>query len=141
MLLGMIQEKLMVNPLKVATALISKGRNCFSAGLYLPTSDIDLVVMDSRAADIKIALYAVSRKLHELGMARGTQVGLPAAVQLLTPRDSCRRSVVHAQCFACDLASPPGFLLSCCYLTSNNSCLGSVAGWLIVGLSHQATLT
>lgn len=35
--------------------------------------------MDSRAADVKIALYAVSRKLHELGMARGTQVGLPAA--------------------------------------------------------------
>ncbi|KAL3157918.1 hypothetical protein ABBQ32_012323 [Trebouxia sp. C0010 RCD-2024] len=55
----------------------------YVTGLYLPTSDIDLVVMDSRAADVKIALYAVSRKLHELGMARGTQVVAKAKVPII----------------------------------------------------------
>lgn len=53
--------------------------------MYLPTSDIDLVVMDSRTADVKTALYAVSRKLNERKIARDVQVGpqadcLPSAL-------------------------------------------------------------
>ena len=48
----------------------------FAAGLYLPTSDIDLVVMDSKSADVRTALYAVSRKLSERKIARDVQVGL-----------------------------------------------------------------
>lgn len=46
-----------------------------AAGLYLPTSDIDLVVMDSKSADVRTALYAVSRKLSERQIARDVQVG------------------------------------------------------------------
>ena len=44
------------------------------AGLYLPTSDIDLVVMDSGADDIKIALRALSNKLSNTGIAIKIQV-------------------------------------------------------------------
>lgn len=44
------------------------------AGLYLPTSDIDLVVMDSGADDIKIALRALSNKLSTTGIAIKIQV-------------------------------------------------------------------
>ena len=44
------------------------------AGLYLPTSDIDLVVMDSGADDVKIALRALSNKLSNTGIAIKIQV-------------------------------------------------------------------
>ena len=57
----------------------SNRQQCFAAGLYLPTSDIDLVVMDSNSADVRTALYAVSRKLTERKIARDVQVGLQAA--------------------------------------------------------------
>ncbi|MCJ1305231.1 hypothetical protein MMC08_008045 [Hypocenomyce scalaris] len=46
----------------------------FVTGLYLPTSDIDLVVMDSGADDIKIALRALSNKLSNTGIAIKIQV-------------------------------------------------------------------
>lgn len=46
-----------------------------TVGLYLPTSDIDLVVMDSGADDVKIALKALSHKLGNTGIAIKIQVG------------------------------------------------------------------
>lgn len=46
-----------------------------TAGLYLPTSDIDLVVMDSGADDVKIALKALGNKLGNTGIATKIQVG------------------------------------------------------------------
>ena len=46
-----------------------------TAGLYLPTSDIDLVVMDSGAVDVKIALKALGNKLGNTGIATKIQVG------------------------------------------------------------------
>ena len=44
------------------------------AGLYLPTSDIDLVVMDSKCGDVPIALKALASSLLRRSMAKGIQV-------------------------------------------------------------------
>jgi len=57
---------------------VHDGRNladACTAGLYLPTSDIDLVVMDSGADDVKIALKALGNKLGNTGIATKIQVG------------------------------------------------------------------
>ena len=45
-----------------------------AAGLYLPTSDIDLVVMDSKCGDVPIALKALASSLLRRSMAKGIQV-------------------------------------------------------------------
>lgn len=45
------------------------------SGLYLPTSDIDLVVMDSKCGDVPIALKALASSLLRRSMAKGIQVG------------------------------------------------------------------
>lgn len=55
--------------------LTSNLTDACSAGLYLPTSDIDLVVMDSGADDVKIALKALGNKLGNTGIATKIQVG------------------------------------------------------------------
>ena len=44
------------------------------AGLYLPTSDIDLVVMDSKCGDVPLALKALASSLLRRSMAKGIQV-------------------------------------------------------------------
>ena len=44
------------------------------AGLYLPTSDIDLVVLNSGAGDVVTALRALSSKLSRAGLAKNIQV-------------------------------------------------------------------
>lgn len=66
---------------------VCKGQLCCAAGLYLPTSDIDLVVMDSKSADVRTALYAVSRKLSERQIARDVQVGSSTARLLVIRHD------------------------------------------------------
>ncbi|KAL0037432.1 hypothetical protein WJX79_008048 [Trebouxia sp. C0005] len=55
----------------------------FVTGLYLPTSDIDLVVMDSGADDVKIALKALSHKLGNTGIAIKIQVVANAKVPII----------------------------------------------------------
>lgn len=55
----------------------------FVTGLYLPTSDIDLVVMDSGAHDVKIALKALSNKLGNTGIATKIQVVANAKVPII----------------------------------------------------------
>ena len=45
---------------------------CF-AGLYLPTSDLDVVVLDSNEADLRAALKAVATGLLRKDLARNVQ--------------------------------------------------------------------
>lgn len=54
------------------------------AGLYLPTSDIDLVVMDSKCGDVPIALKALASSLLRRSMAKGIQVMACVPLSYLT---------------------------------------------------------
>jgi hypothetical protein len=53
-----------------------------SAGLYLPTSDMDLVVVHSGCTDIPRALRGIGNTLVAKGMAKGIQVSPLAFWQL-----------------------------------------------------------
>lgn len=46
------------------------------AGLYLPSSDMDIVVMDSQCGDIRSALKAVANSLVRKNMAKNIQVSI-----------------------------------------------------------------
>ncbi|CAG9460115.1 unnamed protein product [Pedinophyceae sp. YPF-701] len=46
----------------------------FAAGLFLPTSDIDLVVLESGCGNVQSALQALANLLSRQGLARATQV-------------------------------------------------------------------
>lgn len=48
----------------------------FATGLYLPTSDMDLVVTDSECADVRQGLRALAQALARKGMAKNVQVRL-----------------------------------------------------------------
>ena len=50
-------------------------KNALVAGLYLPTSDMDLVVIKSHCTDIPRALRAIGNILVENQMAKNIQVG------------------------------------------------------------------
>lgn len=50
---------------------------CPCAGLYLPTSDVDLVVLDSGCSDIVRGLRAIGNKLVDGAMAKNIQVSCP----------------------------------------------------------------
>ncbi len=60
------------------------------AGLYLPTSDLDVVVLGSREADVRAALKAVATGLLRKDLARNVQ----ASVQ--SSRSHLCESVMHA---------------------------------------------
>ena len=54
------------------------------AGLYLPTSDLDVVVLDSREADLRAALRAVATGLLRKDLARNVQAR-NRTLHVLTP--------------------------------------------------------
>ena len=70
------------------------GKAAGDAGLYLPTSDIDLVVMDSGAPDVKMALRALSRKLSESAIATNIQVSQCCAHFPILTTSCCNQSGV-----------------------------------------------
>ena len=47
-----------------------------SAGLYLPTSDVDLVILNSGCTDIVSGLRALAQSLVRKSLATGIQVSL-----------------------------------------------------------------
>lgn len=62
------------------------------AGLYLPSSDMDVVVMDSRCGDILPALKAVANCLARRDLAKNIQVGrLPSLLLCTWPVKHCSR--------------------------------------------------
>ena len=65
-------------------ALIMSPTLHLLAGLYLPTSDIDLVVMDSKCGDVPIALKALASSLLRRSMAKGIQVTACVPLSYLT---------------------------------------------------------
>lgn len=50
----------------------------FATGLYLPTSDVDAVIMHSGCADIPSGLKALATSLARKGLAKNMQVRGPA---------------------------------------------------------------
>ena len=48
----------------------------FATGLYLPTSDMDLVVTDSDCSDVRSGLRALAAALSRKSMAKNIQVGV-----------------------------------------------------------------
>lgn len=50
----------------------------FATGLYLPTSDMDLVVTDSGCGDVRQGLRALAQALARKGMAKNMQVRRPS---------------------------------------------------------------
>lgn len=55
----------------------------FKAGLYLPTSDIDVVILDSKVKNPQTGLYALSRALSQKGIAKKMQVISKARVPIV----------------------------------------------------------
>lgn len=55
----------------------------FAAGLYLPTSDIDAVILDSGCDDIPSGLKALAKSLLRKGMAKNLQVISKARVPII----------------------------------------------------------
>ena len=55
----------------------------FATGLYLPTSDIDAVILDSKCDDIKKGLKALARSLSVKGISVDLQVILKARVPII----------------------------------------------------------
>ena len=49
-------------------------QDVLSAGLYLPTSDVDLVILDSGCTDIVSGLRALAQCLVRRSLATGIQV-------------------------------------------------------------------
>ncbi|KAL0925699.1 hypothetical protein M5K25_004065 [Dendrobium thyrsiflorum] len=55
----------------------------FRTGLYLPTSDIDVVILDSRVKTPQTGLYALARALSQKGIAKKMQVISKARVPIV----------------------------------------------------------
>ncbi|ONK79222.1 uncharacterized protein A4U43_C01F4170 [Asparagus officinalis] len=55
----------------------------FRTGLYLPTSDIDVVILDSKVKTPQIGLYALARALSQRNIAKKTQVIAKARVPII----------------------------------------------------------
>ncbi|XP_071907412.1 uncharacterized protein [Coffea arabica] len=55
----------------------------FKTGLYLPTSDIDVVILDSKISRPQIGLQALSRALSQRGIAKKIQVIAKARVPII----------------------------------------------------------
>ncbi|OVA14928.1 PAP/25A-associated [Macleaya cordata] len=55
----------------------------FKTGLYLPTSDIDVVILDSKVRTPQIGLQALSRALSQRGIAKKIQVIAKARVPII----------------------------------------------------------
>ncbi|XP_020704686.1 terminal nucleotidyltransferase 4A isoform X1 [Dendrobium catenatum] len=55
----------------------------FRTGLYLPTSDIDVVILDSKVKTPQTGLYALSRALSQKGIAKQMQVISKARVPIV----------------------------------------------------------
>ncbi|GMJ10189.1 TRF4/5-Like [Hibiscus trionum] len=55
----------------------------FRTGLYLPTSDIDLVILESGITNPQTGLYALSRALSQRGIAKKMQVIAKARVPIV----------------------------------------------------------
>ncbi|KAK9085266.1 hypothetical protein Sjap_025677 [Stephania japonica] len=55
----------------------------FKTGLYLPTSDIDVVILDSMVNTPQTGLYALSRALSQKGVAKNIQVIGKARVPII----------------------------------------------------------
>ena len=53
-----------------------------SAGLYLPTSDVDLVILSSGCTDIVSGLRALAQSLVRKSLATGIQVSLGPIVSI-----------------------------------------------------------
>ena len=70
------------------------------AGLFLPTSDLDLVIVNSGCRDVRGGLRALANALTRKGMAKQMQVGPHAAVlhwQCHHPLASCLDCERHRQ--------------------------------------------
>ncbi|KAK9907979.1 hypothetical protein WJX75_000974 [Coccomyxa subellipsoidea] len=59
----------------------------FVTGLYLPSSDMDIVVMDSQCGDIRPALKAVATSLVRKNMAKNIQIIAKAKVPIIKFED------------------------------------------------------
>lgn len=55
----------------------------FKTGLYLPTSDIDVVILESKVRTPQIGLLAISRALKQRGIAKKIQVIAKARVPII----------------------------------------------------------
>ncbi|TKW15988.1 hypothetical protein SEVIR_5G269400v4 [Setaria viridis] len=55
----------------------------FRTGLYLPTSDIDVVIFDSRVKTPQVGLYALAKALSQKGVAKKIQVIAKARVPIV----------------------------------------------------------
>lgn len=55
----------------------------FRTGLYLPTSDIDVVIFDSRVKTPQVGLYALAKALSQKGVAKKIQVVAKARVPIV----------------------------------------------------------
>ena len=60
----------------------------FASGLYLPTSDMDLVVMESGAEDVRSALRKLADTLSRRGVARDLEVRANARVPIVKFTDT-----------------------------------------------------
>ncbi|XP_068657799.1 uncharacterized protein [Aristolochia californica] len=55
----------------------------FKTGLYLPTSDIDVVILDSKVSSPQIGLYAISKGLKQRNIGKNIQVIAKARVPII----------------------------------------------------------
>lgn len=55
----------------------------FRTGLYLPTSDIDVVIFESRVKTPQVGLYALAKALSQKGVAKKLQVIAKARVPIV----------------------------------------------------------
>lgn len=55
----------------------------FRTGLYLPTSDIDVVILESKVKTPQLGLYALARALSQRNIAKKTQVIAKARVPII----------------------------------------------------------
>ena len=76
------------------------------AGLYLPTSDVDLVILDSGCTDIVSGLRALAQCLVRRSLATGIQVGIrPLHLRCIHHRSSFRKVSLVCSLLTC----PSGF--------------------------------
>ncbi|KAG8386317.1 hypothetical protein BUALT_Bualt03G0136400 [Buddleja alternifolia] len=69
----------------------------FKTGLYLPSSDIDVVILDSNVRTPQMGLQALSRALSQRGIAKKIQVIAKARVPII-------KFVEKKSCFAFDIS-------------------------------------
>ncbi|OEL19311.1 Non-canonical poly(A) RNA polymerase PAPD5 [Dichanthelium oligosanthes] len=61
----------------------ASGFSCARTGLYLPTSDIDVVIFESRVKTPQVGLYALAKALSQKGVAKKIQVIAKARVPIV----------------------------------------------------------